>query len=175
MRVLITGVAGFIGSHLATRLVADGAAVVGIDNLSAGLRENVHPAVRFHHEDIRSREIAPLFERVDAVVHLAAKNCLADCLADPVETAEINGAETANVIEAGRRAGIRKLIYADTSAEYKGVFDFPSRVDRVAPRSVYARSKRAGAMFCEVYADFYRLRTTVERKPLSPQTSGPRR
>ncbi len=163
MRVLITGVAGFIGSNLAARLVADGTEVVGIDNLSAGLRENVHPAVRFHHEDIRSRGIAPLFERADAVIHLAAKNCLADCLADPVETAEINVAGTANVLEAARRAGVRKLIYADSSAEYEGVFDFPSRVDRVAPLSVYARSKRAGAMFCEAYADFYRLRTTVVR------------
>lgn len=86
MRVLITGVAGFIGSNLAVRLVADGTEVVGIDNLSAGLREHVHPVVSFHHEDIRSRGIAPLFVRADAVVHLAAKNCLAD----PVETAEVN-------------------------------------------------------------------------------------
>ena len=48
----------------------------------AGLRENVHPAVRFHHDDIRSRGVSPLFERVDAIIHLAAKNCLADNLAD---------------------------------------------------------------------------------------------
>src|SRR5712691_2252604 len=163
MQILITGVAGFIGSNLATRLVANGAEVVGIDNLSAGLRENVHPAVRFHHEDIRSRGIATLFEHADAVVHLAAKNCLADCLADPVETAEINVAGTANVLEAARCAGVLKLIYADTSAEYEGILDFPSRVDRVAPLSVYARSKRAGAMFCEAYAEFHGLRTTVVR------------
>jgi UDP-glucose 4-epimerase len=55
------------------------------------------------------------------------------------------------------------LVYADTSAEYEGVLDFPSRVDRVAPLSVYARSKRAGAMFCEAYGDFHGLRTTTVR------------
>src|SRR5712692_7753251 len=163
MRILITGVAGFIGSNLSSRLLADGAAVVGIDNLSAGVRENVGPAVAFHHEDIRSRAIYPLFEGVDAVVHLAAKNCLADCLADPVDTAEINVAGTANVLEAARRAGVRRLVYADTSAEYEGVRDFPSQVERIAPLSVYARSKRAGAMFCEAYADFYGLRLTTLR------------
>src|SRR5438128_881754 len=163
MRILITGVAGFIGCNLASRLTAAGTAVVGIDNLSAGVRENVGPAVVFHHEDIRSRAIYPMFEGVDAVVHLAAKNCLADCLADPVETAEINVAGTANVLEAVRRAGARRFVYADTSAEYEGVLAFPSRVDRVAPLSVYARSKRAGAMFCEAYAEFHGLRTTALR------------
>jgi len=163
MRILITGVAGFIGCNLASRLTAAGTAVVGIDNLSAGVRENVGPAVVFHHEDIRSRAIYPMFEGVDAVVHLAAKNCLADCLADPVETAEVNVAGTANVPEAVRRAGVRRFVYADTSAEYEGVLAFPSRVDRVAPLSVYARSKRAGAMFCEAYAEFHGLRTTALR------------
>ena len=163
MRILITGVAGFIGSNLAARLSAEGATVVGIDNLSAGVKENVPPSVLFHDEDICSRAMYPLFEGVDAVVHLAAKNCLADCLQDPVETAEINVAGTANVLEAARRAGVRKFVYADTSAEYEGVFEFPSQVDRVAPLSVYARSKRAGAMFCEAYRQFFGLRLTVVR------------
>jgi UDP-N-acetylglucosamine/UDP-N-acetyl-alpha-D-glucosaminouronate 4-epimerase len=162
-RVLITGVAGFIGCNLAARLLAEGVAVVGIDNLSAGAKENIDLDIAFHQEDIRARAIYPLFKDVDAVVHLAAKNCLADCLADPVETAEINVTGTANVLEAARRAGVRRLIYAGTSAEYEGVLDFPSRVDRVAPLSVYARSKRAGAMFCEAYAEFHGLRTTAVR------------
>ena len=163
MRILITGVAGFIGSHLAGRLVAEGDTVVGIDNLCAGVIENVHPGVLFSRTDIRSPEIFPLFESVDAVFHLAAKNCLPDCLKDPVETAEINVTGTTNVLEAARRSGVRKVVYADTSAEYEGVADLPSRVDRVAPLSMYARSKRAGAMFCEAYASFYDLRLTTVR------------
>lgn len=163
MRVLITGLAGFIGSHLATRLLDEGDGVIGIDNLSAGVPENVDPRVVFHPDDIRLRSIYPTFQGVDCVFHLAAKNCLADCLRDPVETAEVNVAGTANVLEAARRAGVRKLIYADTSAEYEGVPDFPSQVHRVAPLSVYARSKRAGALFCEAYQQFHGLRVTVLR------------
>ena len=163
MRILITGVAGFIGGNLSTRLLAEGATVTGIDNLSAGIEENVEPGIAFYHEDIRARAIYPLFAGVDAVVHLAARNCLADCLADPVETAEINVAGTANVLEAARRAGVQRVIYADTSAEYEGILDFPSRVDRVAPLSVYARSKCAGAMFCDAYAEFHGMRTTTLR------------
>ena len=104
MKVLITGVAGFIGSHLATRLLDDGHEVIGLDNLSAGVIENVDPRVVFHKADIRSRAIYPMFQGAEAVCHLAAKNCLTDCLEDPVETAEINVAGTANVLEACLRA-----------------------------------------------------------------------
>jgi UDP-glucose 4-epimerase len=163
VRILVTGAAGFIGSHLATCLLDQGEQVIGIDNLSAGIRENVDPRVEFHLADIRSREICPFFQGVDAVFHLAAKNCLADCLQDPVETAEVNVAGTANVLEAARQAGVRKVIYADTSAEYEGVEEFPTHVNRIAPLSVYARSKRAGAMFCEAYQSFHGLRVTLLR------------
>jgi len=163
LRILITGIAGFIGSHLAARLLADGHTVLGLDNLSAGVIENVHPKVIFRRADIRSREIFPFFEHVDAVFHLAAKNCLIDCLEDPVQTAEINVAGTASVLEAARRAGVRKFVYADTAAEYEGVPELPSQVDRIAPLSVYARSKRAGAMFGEAYAHFYGLGLTTVR------------
>src|SRR5438552_8847016 len=141
MRFLITGVAGFIGSHLAARLLAEGHSVVGIDNLSAGVVENIHPKVAFHRADIRSREIFPLFEHADAVFHLAAKNCLPDCLADPVETAAINVMGTANVPEGARPARVPKLVYAVTSAEYDGVPELPSHVARIAPSSIYGRSK----------------------------------
>jgi nucleoside-diphosphate-sugar epimerase len=98
MRVLITGVVGFIGSHLAAHLVTDSHTVVGVDDLSAGVIENVHPDVTFHRADIRSREVFPFFEGAAAAVHLAAKNCLLDCLQDPVATAGINVAGTANIL-----------------------------------------------------------------------------
>jgi nucleoside-diphosphate-sugar epimerase len=163
MRVLVTGVAGFIGSHLAKRLLDEAHEVVGIDDLSSGVMDNVDPRAAFHREDIRSQAIYPLFEGIEAVFHLAAKNCLADCLRDPVETAQVNVAGTANVLEAAHQAGVRKLIYADTSAEYEGIPELPSSVERVAPLSVYARSKRAGAMFCEAYQQFHGLRLTTLR------------
>lgn len=163
MRILVTGVAGFIGSHLASRLLDEGDEVIGIDNLSAGILENVDPRVVFRREDIRSRTIYRLFQRVDAVFHLAAKSCLTDCLHDPVEAAEVNVAGTANVLEAAHRARVRKVIFADTSAEYEGVTEFPSQVGRTAPVSVYALSKQAAALFCEAYQRFYGLRVSTLR------------
>ena len=73
-RVVVTGVAGFIGSNLADRLLAAGYDVIGIDDLSQGVREQVPAGVAFHRADIRSPEIYPLFRDAVAVIHLAAKN-----------------------------------------------------------------------------------------------------
>ena len=119
-KILITGAAGFIGSNLAARLLKEGYEVGGIDNLAYGLRENVPDGVKFHEKDIRDRGIYGLFEGVDAVFHLAAKNCISDCQADPIETADINVTGTINVFEAARRGGARKIIYAESSALYEG-------------------------------------------------------
>lgn len=162
-RVLVTGVAGFIGSNLAARLLQDGYEVAGIDNLSAGTRENVDARVALHVRDIREPDLAECFAGVDTVFHLAAKNCLSDCLQDPVETSDINVTGTANVLEHARRAGARKVVYADSSAEYEGVTEFPSRVDRIAPIGPYAVSKRGGALFCESYRRLHGTNVTVLR------------
>jgi UDP-glucose 4-epimerase len=118
-RILITGVAGFIGSNLAERLIREGHEVVGIDNLSYGVREQIPDSVEFHELDIRDKAIYPIFVGCDAVFHLAAKNSLVDCQNDPVETADINVHGTVNVFEAARRAGVRKVIYAESSAIYE--------------------------------------------------------
>lgn len=163
MKILITGVAGFIGSNLAKDLLEDGHQVGGIDNLSAGTRENVPDGVQLHVADIRAAEIGKWFQEMDAVVHLAAKNCLVDCLENPVETADINVRGTANVLEAARAAAVPKFIYADSSAEYEGVTEFPSRVDRISPQGPYAVSKRGGALFCESYRRSFNMNVTVLR------------
>jgi nucleoside-diphosphate-sugar epimerase len=120
LNVLVTGVAGFMGSTLAARLLAAGHRVVGIDTLAYGRREYVAADVEFHQADIRSKDIYPLFEGVDAVFHLAAKNCLPDCQKDPVETMDINVVGTANVFEAARRAGVARTMYAESSAVEEG-------------------------------------------------------
>lgn len=162
-KILITGVAGFIGSNLATRLLDIGYHVIGIDNLSAGIRENVDHRVEFHQRDIRAGDLSDLFRNVDAVFHLAAKNCLSDCLRNPVETSDINITGTANVLEHARRAAVRKFIYADSSAEYEGVTTFPSPVEQVAPLGPYAASKRGGALFCQSYKRLFEMNVTILR------------
>jgi UDP-glucose 4-epimerase len=162
-RVVVTGVAGFVGSNLAKKLLEKGYVVVGIDNLSAGTIENVDPRVDFHQADIRSQEIYSLFEGADGVFHLAAKTSLVDCLAKPLEAADMNVSGTLNVLEAGRKAGVRKFIYADTSAEYEGVYEFPTPEERIQPIGVYAASKHGGATFCESYRRLYKMNVAVVR------------
>ncbi|MCP2727776.1 NAD-dependent epimerase/dehydratase family protein [Limnofasciculus baicalensis] len=161
--VLITGVAGFIGSNLADHLINQGFRVIGIDNLAYGVIEQVPEGVEFHKLDIRSPDIYPLFNQVEAVFHLAAKNCITDCQDDPLETSDINVTGTVNVFEAARRGGVDKIIYAESSALYEGSEVLPTPESEVNPQSFYAVSKLAGMAFAEAYRRFYGMRTTALR------------
>lgn len=162
-RILVTGLAGFVGSNLARHLFSKGYSVAGLDNLSAGTLENVDQRVEFHEADIRSPDIYPLFDGADAVFHLAAKTCLPDCVDNPLEAASINVIGTLNVLEAARKAKVRKFIYADTSAEYEGIDEFPTPETRVRPIGVYAASKHGGATFCDSYRELYGMNLTMVR------------
>lgn len=162
-KIVVTGAAGFVGSNLAKDLLNKGYSVVGIDNLSAGTRENLDARVELHQLDIRDAEIYPLFEGAHAVYHLAAKTSLVYCLAKPLEAVSHNVAGTVNVLEAARRAKVHKLIYADTSAEYEGIHQFPTKEDRVNPIGAYAASKHGGATFCDSYRQLYGMNIVMVR------------
>ena len=162
-RIVVTGVAGFIGSNLADRLSAEGHSVVGIDNLAYGVREQVPSSVDFRQVDVRDRRLDEHFAGADAIFHLAAKNCIADCQADPVETSEINVSGSVNVFEAARRAGVRRLIYAESSAVYEGSKVLPTPESETSPESFYAVSKVAEALFAEAYRRFSDLQMTALR------------
>lgn len=120
LKVLVTGVAGFVGSNLADRLLSGGYDVVGIDNLAYGLREQIPAGVDFHAADVRDGDLQKFFRGVDVVFHLAAKNDLIACQEDPVETMQVNVAGTTNVFEAARRAGVSKVVFATSSALEEG-------------------------------------------------------
>ncbi len=141
-KIVVTGAAGFIGSNLAERLLGAGYDVVGIDNLAYGRIEQVPAGVDFKKLDIRSKDIYPAFEGAVAVFHLAAKNDLIACQIDPVETMDINVHGTANVFEAAKRAGVKKVIFASSSALEEG---------EARLKGFYAISKMA----CERIADGY--------------------
>jgi len=161
--VLITGIAGFIGSNLADFLLSKSYKVIGIDNLSYGLMEQVPKDIEFYKEDIRSHDIYQLFEDIDVVFHLAAKNCIADCQLDPVETADINITGTVNVFEACKKADVEKVIFAESSALYEGSTVFPTPENREAPESFYAVSKYAEKYFAEAYLRFFDMNITALR------------
>ena len=161
--VLITGVAGFIGSNLADRLLEKGYRVIGIDNLAYGVVEQVPQGVEFHKLDIRDKSIYPLFGNSEYVFHFAAKNCIGDCQLDPVETADINVRGTVNVFEAAKRAKVKKVIYAESSALYEGSKILPTPETDVNPQSFYAISKYSSMYFAEGYARFFDVKTTALR------------
>jgi len=163
MKILITGVAGFIGSNLADKLLQKGYKVVGLDNLSYGVKEQIPKGVKFYKIDIRSPKIYPLFRGVDFVFHLAAKNCLSDCQKEPVETSDINVTGTVNVFEAAYRAKVKKVIYAESSALYEGISRFPTPEKNVKPESFYSLSKAAETLFSQGYQRFYNLTTVALR------------
>lgn len=150
-KILITGIAGFIGSNLADRLLREGYPVVGIDNLAYGVREQIPPGVEFHEVDVRSKDIYPLFEGADVVFHLAAKNSLLDCQEDPVGTMDNNVVGTTNVFEAAKQAGVHKVIYAESSVLEEGD-------DRL--KGFYAISKLADSWLAAGYRAAFNLNTT---------------
>jgi len=163
-RVLITGVAGFIGSNLADRLLKEEKyEVIGIDNLSYGVRSQIPKGVDFYQYDIRGNEMYPLFQDVDYVFHLAAKNSIIDCQNDPVETADINVRGTVNVFEAASRTKVKKVIYAESSAMYEGSSILPTPETEVSPESFYAISKFATMLFSEGYLKYRGLKYTALR------------
>jgi UDP-glucose 4-epimerase len=141
MKVVVTGVAGFIGSNLSRYLLDNNIDVVGIDNLSYGVKEQVPEKVQFFEEDIRDKQISSLFNNADFVFHLAAKNSLIDCENNPTETHDINVSGTKNIFTIALEKNIKKVIYAESSAVYEGIKALPSIESTTSPQSVYAKSK----------------------------------
>ncbi|GAA1868734.1 UDP-glucose 4-epimerase [Actinomadura bangladeshensis] len=150
---LVTGAAGFIGSHLTDRLVADGHEVIGVDDLSSG--RNVRPGVELWEMDVADPALAEraAVRRPEVICHLAAQVSVRASVSDPLADARINVLGTANVLEAARAAGGRKVVFTSSCAVY-GVPDaLPVPADaELRPASPYAASKVSG----EVYAGMYR-------------------
>ncbi|MEM0962544.1 MAG: NAD-dependent epimerase/dehydratase family protein [Bacteroidota bacterium] len=120
--VLITGGAGFIGSHVADRLLAEGCEVHVVDDLSGGIRENVPAGAHFHELDIRSDAVSELFatHRFVALCHLAAQMDVRKSVADPRFDADVNVLGLLNLLEAGRRNGLERVAFASTGGAIYG-------------------------------------------------------
>ena len=121
-KVLVTGGAGFIGSHVADRLVAEGCEVHVLDDLSGGYRDNVPEAAAFHELDVRSDAAAALFaeHRFAALCHLAAQMDVRRSVADPEFDASVNVLGFLNLLEAGRENGLEKVAFASTGGAIYG-------------------------------------------------------
>src|SRR5690606_4229694 len=152
--------AGFIGSHITDALIAEGHTVRVIDNLLLGKKEFVHEQAEFHELDIRDVDaIAPLFEGVDVVFHLAAEPRLPLSIEDPLGTHEVNVTGTLNVLEAARNAGVKKVVFTSSAAVY-GDDALPITEDMIpAPKSPYGLHKYMGEQYARLYSSLYDLDT----------------
>jgi len=146
MRAIVTGGAGFIGSHLVDALLARGDEAHVVDNLTTGSRENVPPAAELHEVDIRDEALESLAARVqpDLVFHLAAQADVNTSVERPAFDAEVNVIGTVRVLEAARAAGAR-VVFASSGGAIYGECERPAREDdEPRPLSPYAASKLAG-------------------------------
>ena len=164
MRILVTGGAGFIGSHTVDALVAAGTHEVSVlDSLSSGKREQVNPAVRFYEADLRNADaIVPILEREkpEVIYHLAAQMDVRRSVADPALDAGINLVGFLNVIEAARRNGLRRVVFASTGGAIYGEQEqFPCDEDHPRrPVSPYGVAKLA----TEAYLFFYKVQYEID-------------
>ncbi|MEX0829990.1 MAG: NAD-dependent epimerase/dehydratase family protein [Nitrospirales bacterium] len=167
LKVLVTGGAGFIGSHLVDRLVQEGNEVSVIDNLSTGKRKQVNKKAQFYKMDIRSKRIERVFrkERPVIVVHLAAQMNVRLSTEDPGFDADVNILGTLNLLEHTVKNGVRKVVFASSGGAVYGeqeVFPAPES-HRTDPLSPYGISKLAGEKYLAYYTNTTGLRHVALR------------
>lgn len=164
-KILVTGGAGFIGSHLVDALVKLGADVVVVDNLSTGKRENVNPAVKFYEGDICSAGLTEIFqgEKPQIVYNLASNTNVPRSVRDPLyDFRSLSGA--LNVIDHCRLQGIEKLIFTSSGFIYGNTKSRPIKESEVfKPISPYGISKKTVEYYLQFYRDVYQLNYLVFR------------
>ena len=159
--VLVTGGAGFIGSHLVDRLLELDYRVVVLDDLSTGKLGNLPTRVNFHHTGVTNAAIENTFrrEKPNLLFHLAAQVSVSHSMRNPLEDAEANILGTLRLMEASRRHGIEKFVYSSTGGALYGNPEYiPCREDHpIRPLSPYGLAKSVSEKYLELYHQMYRL------------------
>ena len=170
---LVTGAAGFIGSNLVETLLRSGQRVVGLDNFATGHRRNLEEIERqlpdayaarfsFIEADIRDRDAcATAVADTEYVLHQAALGSVPRSLADPLTSHDVNVTGFINMLDAARKAGVRRFVYAASSSTYGDSPELPKREDRIgAPLSPYAATKLFDEIYAGIYARSYGFKAT---------------
>jgi len=167
--VIVTGAAGFIGSHLTEKLLNMGITVIGIDDLSAGKEENMdifsyHPNFTFFQNDVTNYgSMKCIFENIDTVFHLAASKKTV-CLKDPMRDLEVNAKGTYNMLLLSEQFGVNKFVHASTGSVYgESVNEVQDENFHISPCSFYGISKFAGERYVNLFNKHRGLDTTILR------------
>lgn len=166
MRTLVTGGAGFIGSHLVDALIGEGHSVAVLDNLSSGRTDNLkhQPSVELVEGDVRDEGVEGIVDKLapEVIFHLAAQIDVRKSVEDPIADARANILATINLAEAARKAGVRKIVHTSSGGSIYGTPDtFP--VDEsfpVDPHSPYAASKLAGEQYLGTFRHLYGIQAS---------------
>jgi len=167
MKILVTGGAGFIASHVVDAFVNEGHEVLIVDDLSSGRHENLNSRARFYQVDVQSAEIADIMarERPEALCHHAAQMDVRRSVADPIFDARVNLVGLLNLLEQGRQHGLRRVLFASTGGAIYGEQDvFPApETHPTAPLSPYGVAKLASERYLYFYAQAYGISYTAMR------------
>lgn len=155
MKVLVTGGAGFIGSHVADRLILEGHEVIVVDNLSTGKRKNLNRAARFYKTDIQSWRLERIFrnERPNIVMHLAAQIDVRRSVEDPMFDAQVNILGMLNVVQQAVKHGVRKVVFSSSGGAIYGeqeIYPAPE-IHAAQPLSPYGLSKLCGEQYLSYF------------------------
>lgn len=167
MKALVTGGAGFIGSHLVDTLVRRGHRVRVLDNLSSGMLRNLKPVwkrIEFIRGDVRDTKMVRRAVRgVEVIFHQAALRSVPKSVGNPLEYHEVNGTATLHLLKFSLDAKVRRVVYASSSSVY-GDTPLPQKESMAAfPQSPYAASKLAGEVYCGMFTRLYGLATVSLR------------
>jgi UDP-glucose 4-epimerase len=167
MKIVVTGGAGFIGSHVVELYVSRGHDVIIVDNFATGKRENLHPKARFVEVDIRDPKAGDLIrsEKPDVVNHHAAQMDVRKSVADPIFDAQTNILGTINLLAASREAGVKKFLFVSSGGAAYGeqeIFPAPE-THPTWPVSPYGVSKRSGELYAHFFMAEYGLQFVAMR------------
>lgn len=166
-RVLVTGGAGFIGSHVVDAMLSEGYEVVVVDNLESGGRENLHPDVPIVETDLRDPELSRVFQehRPRFVCHLAAQASITKSIRGPLVDADANIIGSLNVLEECRKNGVEKILFSSSGgAMYGEPITLPCGEDHpVQPLSPYGAAKAAVELYLPIYQSLYGLKYSALR------------
>jgi|TARA_R110000824_G_scaffold4340_1_gene21036 UDP-glucose 4-epimerase len=159
-KVIVTGGAGFIGSHIVDKLISLGIEVIVLDNLSSGKKENINPKATFMQCDISTDR--PLFDNVDTVFHLAATPQVQYSIENPTDNNNVDS--LINMLSISKKSGIKRFIFTSSSSVYGNPKHTPINENHpLNPLSPYALHKLIGEQYCKLYSEIYELDTVCLR------------